>query len=357
MGSVVKLDVPFRQSTQEARLTALIQRFAEERRSDTDVFWLKENAEVLNILTSIGIDLPGEALVPFEPFYSTLERRLTFFPQYYRLLLSLGLDLEDLGLAGSTGSRAANWVASEGLVASELSDLQRAEARRLCLRRGVDPLSGDAGLDDRLRAFGSRSATFALPNKKAAYELTHIVFYLSEYGRCDPALPEAFIDSLCFAGTIAFLEMNIDLLAEICIALRFAGKTPSQTWESWLTGQSRRFAVEAAPTRWMSDDYHPFLMAQWFLSTAGLGGFGVAMPEGGVRFTAPTPEVTPLRELSECMFRLDTARSTDWSAMRLQVDPMLSEGARQVVEAAEQAVDFDAFFHGFARASTMGASA
>ena len=79
------------------------------------------------------------------------------------------------------------------------------------------------GLNDRLRGFARRSITFALPNKKAAYELTHIVFYLSEYGRRDPEVGQAFIDSLHFAGTLAFLELNLDLLAEICIALRFAG--------------------------------------------------------------------------------------------------------------------------------------
>ncbi len=357
MGSVVTLDIPFRQSTREARQAALIQRFAVERRADTDVFWLKENAEVLNILASTGAPLEPAALAPFDTLYRTIDRRLGFFPQYYRFLLSLCLDLEDLGMAGTKAARAVDWVAAEGLVAAELSDLQRAEARRLCLRRGVDPVANDAGLDDRLRAFGSRSATFTLPNKKAAYELTHIVFYLSEYGRRDPDLPAAFVDSLRFAGTVAFLEMNIDLLAEICIALRFAGQTPPRTWERWLTAQARQFVIEAAPMGWASDDYHPYLMVQWFLTTAGQGGFGASLPEGGLRFAAPRPEVAPLRELSECMYRLEGDRSPDWEVMRRRVDPLLSPGAREVVEAAQQAIDFEAFFTGFSRASSQGLTA
>ena len=352
MGSVVTLDLPFRQTTREARQAALLHRFASERRSDTDVFWLKENAEVLNILSSTGAVLPPSALGPFDTLYRTLDRRLGFFPQYYRFLLSLCLDLEDLGMAGDKGARAVEWVAAEGLVAAELSDLQRAEARRLCLRRGVDPTSHDTGLDDRLRSFGSRSATFALPNKKAAYELTHIVFYLSEYGQRNPDLPAAFLDSLRFAGTVAFLEMNIDLLAEICIALRFAGQTPPSTWENWLTAQARHFVIEADSAGWMSDDYHPYLMVQWFLSAAGLGGFGAMLPEGGLRITAPRPHVAPLRELSECMYSLEGDRVADWSLMRTRIDPLLTAEAREVVEAAEQAVDFDAFFHGFSRAAT-----
>ncbi|MDD9727354.1 hypothetical protein PVV74_17985 [Roseovarius sp. SK2] len=353
MGSVVTLDLPFRQTTRDARQTALLQRFACERRPDTDVFWLKENAEVLNILTSTGAKLPLSALAPFDPHYITLDRKLAFFPQYYRFLLSLCLDLEDLGMPGDMGARSVEWVAFEGLVHAELSDLQRAEARRLCLRRGIDPTFCDSGLDDRLRGFGSRSATFTLPNKKAAYELTHIVFYLSEYGHRDPDLPAVFIDSLRFAGTVAFLEMNIDLLAEICIALRFSGQTPPDTWESWLAAQARHFVIEADATGWVSDDYHPYLMVQWFLSTAGLGGFGTMLPEGGLRITAPRPHVAPLRELSECMYRLEGDRIADWSRMRTRIDPLLTAEAREVVEAAEKAVDFDAFFHGFSRAATV----
>lgn len=354
MGSVINLEIPFRQSTREARQTALIQRFAVERRSETDVFWLKENAEVLNILASTGASVEREALKPLDTFYRTLDRRLGFFPQYYRFLLSMCLDLEDLGMAGDKGARAVERIASEGLVEAELSDLQRAEARRLCLRRDVDPLRSDGGLDDRLRAFGSRSTTFALPNKKAAYELTHIVFYLSEYGQRDPQLPNAFVDSLHFAGTIAFLEMNIDLLAEVCIALHFAGQTPSSTWKSWLAAQARHFVIEADSTGWMSDDYHPYLIVQWFLSTTGSGGFGASLPEGGLRFTAPRSAAAPLRELSECMYRLDGNRKSDWSTMRRQIDPLLSSEAREVVKAAEEAVDFEAFFHGFSRASAQG---
>ena len=79
------------------------------------------------------------------------------------------------------------WVATQGLAEVELSGFQRGEAFRLLSRRGKK-IPIDTGLDDRLRQFINRSATLALPNKKAAYELTHIVFYLSEYGRRDPKL-------------------------------------------------------------------------------------------------------------------------------------------------------------------------
>src|SRR6056297_514657 len=350
MGDVVPLDVPFRQNSMAVRQAAMLDRLAQERRRDGDVFWLKENAEALNVLESTGAVLPEGALDVHRGFYDEIERRMGFFPQYYRFLLGLCLDLEDLGIGGQKGSKLAQWVADQGLARAELSDLQRAEARRLCLRRGIDPVAEDAGLNDRLRGFARRSKTFALPNKKAAYELTHIVFYLSEYGRRDPGLDAVFIDSLSFAGTLAFLDMNLDLLSEICIALRFAGTTPPQIWEMWIAEQAARFGIETAGAAGVADDYHQFLMVNWHQSLAGQGGFALHIPEGPIVFRQPHPGPGSLRELSECMYGLGDRRSADWPAMKTAIHDKLSSEARSVLNLAESATDrFDAFFAGFAR--------
>ena len=249
MSNVIHLNVPsHRQSKAESR-SALLASFAQHRRFGDDVFWLKENAELLNILECTGLPLADQALAAHEGFYDQVEKRLGFFPQYYRFLLSICLDLEDLGMAGTKGEALCVWVAEQGLAEAELSDLQRAEARRLMQRRGVEPLPHDIGLTDRLHRFIDRSETFAMPNKKAAYELTHIVFYLSEYGRRDPHLSARALISLEYAGILAYLDQNADLLAEVCVALRFAGQTPSPIWEDWLAGErqeilTRRAAIE-----------------------------------------------------------------------------------------------------------------
>jgi len=230
MSNVIQLTLPVSSQPLDQRLAGLIHCFASERRFGEDVFWLKENAELLSILECSGQSLCSTTLAPLEGFYTQVRERLAFFPQYYRFLLSITLDLEDLGLSGDTGEAVVRWAADQDLAEAELSDLQRAEARRLFNRRGRDLGTPDAGLDDRLRAFINRPATFALPNKKAAYELTHIVFYLSEYGRRDPQLDPAALQSLSFAGTLAYLDQNVDLLSEICIALRYAGQTPPAPW-------------------------------------------------------------------------------------------------------------------------------
>lgn len=354
MGDLLHLETPFRQRSRAARQAALVDRVANTRRGGEDVFWLKENAELLNVLESTGAAPGAAALGSYDAFYGTIERRIGFFPQYYRFFLSICLDLEDLGLDGAKGAALAEWVAEQNLPGAELSDLQRAEARRLCRRRGMECIRHDAGLDDRLRAFARRSETFALPNKKAAYELTHIVFYLSEYGRRDPGLDEEMIDSLRYTGTLAFLELNIDLLSEVCIALRYAGRTPPPVWERWLSDQVRLFHVVTADRPGGIDDYHPWLMVNWFMDLSGRGGFANEMPQGAVAFAAPSPGSGPLRELSDCIYRMEDARSPDWGVMRQRVGDRLSDEALTVIEAAETAVDFGAFFRGFARTAVPG---
>ncbi|MDJ0820726.1 MAG: hypothetical protein QNJ09_02810 [Paracoccaceae bacterium] len=350
MAEIVTLKVPSRIAPQADRLSALAHCFAETRRRGDDVFWLKENAELLNILESTGMAVPQSFLENYEGFYAQAEKRLRFFPQYYRFLLSLALDIEALGMPGDTAAAMVAWAADEGLAEAELSDLQRAEARRLMARRGVDPIR-DAGLDDRLRRFASRTATFALPNKKAAYELTHIVFYLSEYGRLDPQVGGEIRRSLHFAGLTAFLDQNADLLAEICIALRFAGETPPPLWTDWLMRETARFAVESGPAVSVADDYHCFFVCNWHAAVEGAEIFRKPLSAERMRFDRPRSQTAALREVSEAMLQLDAQRSGDWARMRRTLSPCLSEEARDVLEmAAGSSAHFEAYFEGFARA-------
>ncbi|WP_417673644.1 DUF6902 family protein [Pseudodonghicola sp.] len=350
MSNVIRLTVPIRAQGEAARHAALLSCFALHRRGEGDVFWLKENAELLNILECTGARPGAEALAPLLPLYERAERRLAFFPQYYRFLLSIVLDLEDLGLPGETGARLCARAAADGLAEAELSDLQRAEARRLMARRGVAS-SADPGLDDRLRAFIGRPETFALPNKKAAYELTHIVFYLSDYGRRDPGLEPAAIASLENAALLSYLEQNADLLAEICIALRFAGIAPSPIWEDWLATELRGFTVlEGARSDLAPDEYHDYLMCAWADRLRGGAGFIKPASAGRMSFWRGPRGAAPLRQMSEWLFRLEDARSGDWRAMAPRLRAALSAPAQQILSAAEASSErFAEFFAGFAR--------
>lgn len=353
MTNVIQLTPPSRINPQEARLGALLSCFAEHRRFDDDVFWLKENAEILNILECTGTKPGADALDAYAPFYASLEKRMRFFPQYYRFFLSIALDLEDLGMPGTHAAQLVDWAHQQNLPQAELSDLQRLEAVRLMSRRGVVATNDIGALEQRARTFMARSDTFALPNKKAAYELTHLVFYLSEYGRRDPLLGDAAKRSLHFAGLLAFIEQNADLLSEICIALHYAGETPPALWTDWLKRETALFAITDGPTVSVQDDYHEFLVCNWHQAVSGDAAFAKGFVHDRMRFDHSPSRATPMREMSEAMFNLDDARSGDWISMRPQMEDTLSPEAMTVLAQAEtSSVHFEDFFQGFARADT-----
>ena len=134
MSFVITFNPLHRRLSHDTRMAALMDCFAHCRREKENVFWLKENAELLNILESAGQRVDPAALQTYSEFYYGLQDRLEFFPQYYRFLFSIALDLEALGMDGTVASKMAQWIFDHDLIQSELSDLQRGEARRLLAR-------------------------------------------------------------------------------------------------------------------------------------------------------------------------------------------------------------------------------
>ena len=352
MSNIVTLSFPARARTNEDRIAVLAQSFAHHRRDEDDVFWLKENAEFLNVLESSGLRSSDAGLASYAAFYDRLPDRFAFFPQYYRFLLSMCLDLEDLGLPGDTGTALVARACAAQLPAQELSDLQRAEARRLMARRGYEALPGDPGLTDRLRAFAAQAAGFALPNKKAAYELTHIVFYLSEYGRRNPDLPPEAEHSLIHIGLLALLEGNTDLLAEACIALRFGGFAVPPQWDAQVRTTLARFLVDVGDGP-LADDYHAWLMAHWHGFLTGKPGFSGDLGPGRITVFAPPPAgPNALRDLSECLYGMER-RHPDWDRMRHQVRRDVAPATWDTLCQAEASTPgFVRFFETFARATS-----
>ena len=356
MTNVLQLNIPPRVRPLNQRLSLLLDSFCNHRRSGDDVFWLKENAEILNILETSRTEAPDNLCEIYGAFYAEIEQRFAFFPQYYRFLLSILLDLEDLGMKGTKGEAMVDWAIKQNLAGGELSDLQRMEARRLTARRGFDPLADDTGLEHRLRCFIGNSRIFSVPNKKAAYELTHTVFYLSEYGRRDPALDQGACDSLHFAGLMAYLEQNADLLAEICIAMNFAKIEPPKVWTEWLFHEKLSYRLFCGDDVRVQDDYHEFLMCHWYQALSGDAVFDASIPQGRVRFERSATRTAPLREMSEYMLRHTHNRTGNWHKMRGPIENEISREAADVLNTAAQSSDrFEAFFEGFARADHVGA--
>lgn len=369
MSNVVTLNVPGPQERRAAALGAMIRSFCSLRRSPEDVFWLKENGELLNILECTGQSVPARFLEAYAGFYTSVEEKLAFFPQYYRFLLSITLDLEALGLPGNKAESLCRWAFDQDLAGGETSDIQRLEARRLMQRRGFDPLEGRDDVEERLRGFISRPNRFALPNKKAAFELTHIVFYLSDYGREDPLLCPNGLRSLENAGILAFLDGNLDLLAEICVAMRYAGHNPSETWENWVSQKVKDIDVQEQDAADMkpapvADQYHEYLTSNWMLGARGDSVFQAAAAQIGTARSRPDTRLSfhrsasgagALREMTLQLFRMGEERAPDWTRMRDRIDPALSDAARSHLgQAVAASPDFGAFFEDFARARRVG---
>lgn len=323
------------------------------RRSQNDVYWLKENAELLNLMVALQSREVEGVLPLYAAFYDGIEDRLRFYPQYYRFFLSMCLDLEDLGMAGRKGQALCDWAAYEGLVETELSDLQRAEARRLLNRRGAAPAVGQGDLGGRLRRFVDRAETFAVPNRKAAYELTHVIFYLSDYGHRDPGLGTQARLSLEYAGLLAFLDRDHDLLAEVCCAIRFCGGRPSPLWEAEVASAHRQIApLESIGAGTGADGYHAYLVTGWAAAVAERDSFAVTLPDPCAGFTDPRPRSGALRALSVGLLELGKARRGQWGRMRGRLMSGLPQGCRDLLEQAEQSSPhFGSFFEGFARAA------
>ena len=324
---------------------ALIELFAFGRRDRHDAYWLKENAELLQILAATGarpdVSAYGQAA-------ATLADEMQFFPQYYRLYLSLALDLAALGLPGVPVAAMAAQVVRDGLIEAELSDAHRGEAHALLRRAGVQ--SEDPALRRRLECFAGASHTFALPNRRAGYDLTHYVFHATDYGRSSAVFDTSCRQSLINAGLVAWLDDDLDLLAEITIALRLAGMAVPPVWDTALQTGLGAFGCEKADRdAGFADDYHAYFVMNWAQALRGGVAFDGLLPDRTARFHRPATRVNALREVSLALLDMGSARGPDWGAMRWRLWPRLSEAARNRLSLVEDLPEFAAFFSRFSR--------
>ncbi len=336
---------------------ALINLFATRRRDRHDAFWLKENAELASVLVATGLRPGAGDVQPYAAIGRGLLNELQFFPQYYRMMLGFALDLAALGVPDVPVAAMATHVVNEGLAGAEVSDIHRAEARLLLVRAGVD-VAADDGLDARMARFTRQSATFCLPNRRAAYDLTHAVFYAADYGRV-PLLPDADRRlSLIHTGMVAWLDGNLDLLAEVTVALRLGGDIVPGLWADAVARAAGR--VDYAPGSAegpFDDDYHQVLVLNWALAAAGGQPFAGDVPAAARIMRQSPRQSVALRELSVQLLDLADARTSDWDRMRWRIWPRLSEPARACISAIEGWAEFEGFFAGFSRAGQRARAA
>lgn len=327
-------------------IPGLIDLFAHRRRGQHDAFWLKENAELLQILAALEAEVD---LSPLRQRAKGLMHELRFFPQYYRMYLSLAVDLRDLGMTEAPVGEMADFICAKDLPAIELSDTHRGEAHLLLRRAGFE--IADAALEARLARFAGHSSAFCLPNRRAAYDLTHIVFHAADYGRKTLARDPARRLSLIHVGIVAWLEGNLDLLAEVTLALRLSGEAVPEIWdESVAQAADQVDFSDARPGVSFEDDYHQYLVLNWARGVSGAAAFRGGVPHTARLIRQPLRNGAALHELSLALLDMGSARQPDWGRMRWRLWSKLSEPARQCVEKVETMPEFEGFFAGFSRA-------
>jgi hypothetical protein len=163
------------------------------------------------------------------------------------------------------------------------------------------------------------------------------------------------IRSLQFAGILAYLDQNTDLLAEVCLSLRFAGQRPSKIWENHVTACLSDFAIEGATVAPVNDQYHEFFVASWMAMCADHPVLHPPIQAGSIRFDRKSQITGPLRKISACMYHLRDARCSDWPQMQGIVEQSVSpEGYEILCAAQESSPEFEAFFEGFSRMNIAG---
>ncbi|RUS59295.1 hypothetical protein EGN72_15260 [Pseudorhodobacter sp. E13] len=337
-----------RVKTSDNPVALVIEMVAERRHAKTNAFWYKENGELLSVLRALDWPVQGADLRPYDDAGAKLLPLLRFFPQYYRLILGFSYDLNVLSGTPHAAQPVAAWAEQSGLAAKELSDVARVEADFLIDRALNRPQAG-SGHATRLQAFCENSDAFRLPDRAAAYSLTHMVFYATDYGRKPMAQNENIRRSLIHAGLVAWLDQDMDILAEVVLALRFSEAAVPDLWaNAVLRAASDVFCGSQAAAG--ADDFHEMLMLNWAAGQLGGRAFAFDMPHDATTFHRPERGPSALQELSAQLFALGDQRRGDWGVMRWRLWPALSEPAQARLAEVEAWPEFTAFFQGFARA-------
>lgn len=338
-----------RQST-----SRLIELFATHRRGQHDAFWYKENGELLSSLRHTKSAVSTQDLAPHKARASTLASELKNFPQYYRLILGYALELSKLGMTEIPVQSLAEYVLKHNLIEAELCDLRRLNAYYLLSQCGIKDQEIFANADDlaslkqRVLRFMGHWQTFAVPNISALYELTHAVFYLSDYGCCDTHITPDWKKSLLAAGAIAYLEDNLDTLSEIAICLAYCKFDVPEIWQQRLKrGFDEIEALPAAATPSLNDNYHKMLMTSWAVSKAAGKALTYPLPAGAGRFVlrdGSSKDGAALANLIKIRLNFDTSDLVALEIKELIWPHIEPETKLRLDELSECITEFDDIF-------------
>lgn len=208
----------------------------------------------------------------FEAFYAQSYEITRTFPQYFRFFLGLAQDLEYFGLKGSKSTLIVQYIEQNELLKFDTSYLRQLETLHLISRsRELSKEEKDllCHIHKCCSGFLNSPGRFTKFNRPLFYELTHIVFLLTDYGRAKLQHTDLILSSLWNAGSLAYLDCDIDLLSEIALCFNFIGENPPLYWSNLLTSQRENVRVVydveyQSAGHSLIDEYHLFLVLHWW---------------------------------------------------------------------------------------------
>lgn len=316
-----------------------VEGFAVKRSPSLSLPYLKENGELLSIAYHAGLLAEPRALSLYEEFYNASYDILTSYPQYYRFVLGLVLSLEALGQSGHKSHDLCTYVIDEAMINFDTSDSRRLEAIFLLSRNAdlnAEHLQRQTQATDNLGHFLSNPKRFTKFNKPLFYELTHFVFFLTEYGAQTTPFKDAFAQALMYVGLLSLLDHDADLLAEVGVCLKFLGLEVPDYWDEYLVQSLSEVEVKYETSVMSSlnpavDEYHLYLVLNWYHAMQKRPVFTEKFNSRTPNFVVPERAHTPLSQLSDLVHQVVINKQGS-GISRDQFLDMLSDSDREHFE-------------------------
>lgn len=311
-----------------------VEAFALKRNSGLSFPFLKENGELLSIAANSGLLVEPRAIELYQSFYDQAYKVYKTYPQFSRFILGIVTDLEALGQGGDVAFQIAKDMLASGVLDFETADSRRLDSISLFTRLDItSPViqAHESRIWQNVRRFTQFPNHFTRLNKPLFYELTHMVFFLTDYGRRAWPIDTDIALCLRYAGTLAFLDDDFDLLSEICISLRFIDETPPDLWEDeiekFLSSINITYDTNLKSSlNAQVDEYHPYLVSNWLLAVKGLPVFQQPLKGGTPNFSVSTSGHSDLAKIANEVHKAILAPSYLTSNCRLN----FSEGFSSV---------------------------
>ena len=285
----------------------MVEAFALKRNPALSFPFLKENGELLAITIDSGFLVEPRALEHYADFHSKAFKLTKLYPQYYRFILSMVIHLEAGGLQVGEAAKIADYVIENDLLLLDTSETRKLET--LTLLSNLKPLSKTYkkiydGIVYNVDQLIKNPELYTKFNKPLFYDLTHIIFFLSDYGKKSLPLQNDVTQCLIYIGLLALLDNDADLLAEVCVCLRYINSKIARYWDDFLQKSLKEIKVTYHDTVMSAlnpsaDEYHIYLVLNWYQALQKRPAFETRFNGEKPSFSLPEMPQSVLSKLSD----------------------------------------------------------